>query len=76
VIRGTRISVSTVIMYLLFGEKPEDIVKNILPNLSMAEIYEAIQYYLEFRSEIETEIRNNTEEMAKNELDNSIGDVT
>ena len=76
VIRGTRISVSTVIKYLLLGEKPEDIVKNILPNLSMAEIYEAIQYFLEFNTEIEMEIRNNTEEIAKTELGNSIGDVT
>lgn len=62
VIRGTRISVGTIISYLLMGEKPKTIIEEILPNVSLLQIIDAIKYYQTYKSEINNEINENTED--------------
>ena len=67
-IRGTRVMVSTIINYLLMGETPQTIVEDILPHLNLAQIRDAIQYYSAFKTEIDQERRENTEEAGREYL--------
>ena len=62
VIKGTRVSVSVVVGYLRLGETPESLVKNILPHLTLAQLYDALSYYHDHQAEIEQELAENTEE--------------
>lgn len=73
-IRGTRVMVSTVIEYLLMGEKPKVIVENILPHLTLAQIYDAIQYYSAYKTQIDQERRENTEEAGQKYLQEKLGE--
>ena len=62
VIKGTRIPVSIIIGYFRIGETPESLVKNILPHLTLAQVYDALSYYHDHQAEIEQELAENTEE--------------
>ncbi|MFQ5594057.1 MAG: DUF433 domain-containing protein [Anaerolineae bacterium] len=61
-IKGTRVPVSIIIGYLRIGETPESLADNILPHLTLAQIYDALSYYHDHRDEIEQEMLENTEE--------------
>jgi uncharacterized protein (DUF433 family) len=64
-IKGTRIPVSVIVSYLRLGETPESLVENILPHLTLAQVYDALSYYHDHRSEIEQEVSENTEEAGR-----------
>ena len=64
-IRGTRVPVSIIVGYLRAGETPESLVKNILPHLTLAQVYDALSYYHDHQDEIEQELLENTEEWAR-----------
>jgi uncharacterized protein (DUF433 family) len=74
VLRGTHVPVSVVIGYLLAGETPSTISDKILPHVSIQQIHDAIQYYQAFRSQIDEERRENTEEAGRKTLRESLGD--
>jgi uncharacterized protein (DUF433 family) len=73
-IKGTRIPVSIIIGYLRLGETPESLVGNILPQLSLAQIYDALSYYHDHREEIEQEISQNNEEHSRAYLRQHLGE--
>ncbi len=69
VIAGTRFPVRSVIFYVLkIGFTPEEIVEK-FPHLSLAQIYDALAYYYDNRSEIEQDIMENTEETVRGTKD-------
>ena len=74
VIRGTRILVSTIIGYLLMGETPTTIVQKILPHLTLAQVRDAILYYSAFKTRIDEERRENTEEAGRKYLRETLGE--
>jgi len=74
VIRGTRIPVSIIIGYLRTGETPESLVKNILPNLTLAQVHDALSYYYDHQAEIEQELAENTEEHGRAYLREHLGE--
>jgi uncharacterized protein (DUF433 family) len=74
VIRGTRVMVSTIIEYLLMGETPETITKNILPHLTLPQIEDAQKYYSYYKDEIDKERSENTEEAGRKYLRESLGE--
>jgi hypothetical protein len=41
------------------------LVANILPRLTLAQVYDALSYYHDHRDEIEQELRENTEEYGR-----------
>lgn len=45
VVKGTRVSVSDIVGYLRLGETPESLVNEILPHLTLAQVYDALSYY-------------------------------
>jgi len=73
-IKGTRVPVSIIIGYLRIGETPESLADNILPHLTLAQIYDALSYYHDHRDEIEQEMRENTEEHGRAYLRRHLGE--
>ncbi len=74
VIRGTRISVHILIGYLMIGETPEKIVEEIIPHITLPQVYEAIRYYFVHRAEIDKEREENTEEAGRRMLLERLGE--
>jgi len=58
-IDGTRITVRTVVMYVLHhGMSPEELLVS-YPHLNLASIYDALSYYYDNREDIDREIAEN-----------------
>jgi len=74
VIRGTRIPVHILIGYLMIGETPETITKEIIPHITLSQIYEAMRYYFVYRAEIDKEREENTEESSRRMLLEKLGE--
>ncbi len=69
VITGTRFPVRSVVFYSIkIGLAPEEIVEK-FTHLSLAQIYDALAYYYDNRSEIEQDILENTEESIRDTKD-------
>ncbi len=69
IIAGTRFPVRSVVFYILkIGLTPEELVEK-FPHLSLAQIYDALAYYYDNRSEIEHDILENTEETVRGTKD-------
>lgn len=73
-IKGTRVPVSIIIGYLRMGETPESLVENILPHLTLAQVYDALSYYYDHQDEIEQEMSENTEEYGRAYLREHLGE--
>lgn len=73
-IRGTRVMVGTIIGYLLMGETPNSIVKEILPHLTLVQVRDAILYYSVYKAQIDKERSENTEEAARKYLREKLGE--
>ena len=58
VIKGTRISVRTVVEVWRMGTRPEEIPVH-YPHLSLAAVFDALSYYCDHRDEIEMHIERN-----------------
>ena len=74
VIRGTRIPVHILIGYLMIGETPETITKEIIPHITLSQVYEAMRYYFVHRAEIDKEQEENTEEASRRLLLEKLGE--
>ncbi len=74
IITGTRIPVSIIVGYQQLGETPESLVKNILPHLTLAQVYDALSYYHDHRVEIEQELADNTPEKTHAYLRETLGE--
>lgn len=61
VIRGTGISVQTIVEQLRLGRNPELIVEDFDGVLTLAQVYDALSYYYEYQGEIEDYIAKNRE---------------
>lgn len=74
VIRGTRVPVHILVGYLQIGETPETISTEIVPHISLSQIYEAIRYYFVHKEEIDKEREQNTEEASRHLLRKALGE--
>ena len=74
VVRGTRIPVSILVGYVKMGETPESVVANVLPHLTLAQVYDALSYYYDHQGEIDRERAENTEEGARRRLRQQLGE--
>jgi len=69
IIAGTRFPVRSVIFYCLkLGFTPDEVVEK-FPYLSLSQVYDALAYYYDNRSEIEQDILENTEEIVRGTKD-------
>jgi uncharacterized protein (DUF433 family) len=74
VIKGTRVTVSDIVGYLQLGETPESIVHDILPQLTLAQIYDSLSYYHDHQAEIEQILAENNETRARAYLREKLGE--
>ena len=74
VIRSTRVPVHILIGYLLIGETPEAIATEIIPHISLSQVYEAMHYYLLHQAEIDKEREENTEDASRRMLRKALGE--
>lgn len=74
VIKDTRVPVSIIISYLRLGETPQSLVENILPHLTLAQVYDALSYYYDHQEEIDQEIAENTAERGQHYLREHLGE--
>src|SRR4030042_5225327 len=61
VIKGTRVSVANIAGFFLMGFGPEESQRE-LPHLTLAQVYDAIAYFLDHRDEINRHIQKDLEE--------------
>jgi uncharacterized protein (DUF433 family) len=74
VIRGTRVPVHILIGYLQIGETLETITKEIIPHITLSQVYEAMQYYFVHQTEIDKEREENTEEASRRMIRKKLGE--
>ena len=74
VIRGTRIAVRDIVGYLRIGETPESLVEEILPHLTLAQVYDALSYYHDHTEQIDRELSENSEEWGRAYLREHLGE--
>ena len=67
VIKGTRTPVRSIVIYHRMGSIPEEIQIK-LPHLNLAQIYDALSYYYDFKDEIDQDIDADSEEKIKQEF--------
>lgn len=67
IIKGTRTSVANVAGYYLMGLSPEEIQRE-LPYLSLAQIFDALAFYLDHKEAIDQEIEKDKEDLVSKEF--------
>ena len=75
VIKGTRIGVDSIVGYMRAGYTPQDIADDILPHLSLAEVYDALSYYEDYRDSIDAMMVANQPEAWRNRLIDEMGET-
>ena len=72
-IKGTAIDVYTVAGYSQAGYTPQEIAASLLPQLSLAQVKNALQYYADHPAEIDALLAENETELAKARLYRALG---
>ena len=61
-IKGTRVGVEVIVGYTQAGYSPREMVDDILPQLTLAQVYDALSYYEDHRAEVDQSLQVNTTE--------------
>ncbi len=72
-IKGTAIDVYTVAGYSQAGYTPQEIAASLLPQLSLEQVQNALQYYADHPAEIDALLAENETELAKARLYRALG---
>ena len=67
IIRGTRTSIANIAGYYLMGLTPEETQRE-LPHLSLAQIFDALAFYLDHRETINRELQKDKEEIVSRDF--------
>ncbi|MCB8951946.1 MAG: DUF433 domain-containing protein [Ardenticatenales bacterium] len=73
VVRGTRVGVDVVVGYHQAGYTPEQIAAEMLPQLHLAQVYDALSYYEERRELLDAEMLAHTAEAWQDRLMQEMG---
>jgi len=73
VVRGTRIGIDVVVGYHQAGYTPEQIAAELLPQLRLPQVYDALSYYEERREWLEAEMAVHTPEAWRARLSREMG---
>lgn len=66
-VKGTRTTVANIAGYYLMGFTPEEIQRE-LPHLSLAQVFDALAYYLDHRDMIDWELEQDREDSVSKEF--------
>ncbi len=72
-IKGTRVGVEVIVGYTQAGYSPREMVDDILPQLTLAQVYDALSYYEDHRAEVDESIRLNTPEAWRDRFRQTMG---
>jgi uncharacterized protein (DUF433 family) len=75
VVRGTRVGVDVVVGYERAGYTPQQIVDDILPHLTLAQVYDALSYFHEHLDEIEEAISCHEVDAWQKQMRERLGDA-
>lgn len=67
IIKGTRTSVANIVVYYLMGLSPEEIQRE-LPHLNLAQVFDALAYYLDHRETIDQGLERDREEIVSKQF--------
>jgi uncharacterized protein (DUF433 family) len=73
VIKGTRIGIDVIAGYSLAGHSAQEIADDILPHLTLAQVYDALSYYEDHRSIMEEMLQANRPEVWRERLQHEMG---
>lgn len=73
VVRGTRIGVDVIVGYVQAGATPQEVAQEILPALTLAQVYDALSYYEDQRSLLDRDMEANTTTAWQNRLQEQMG---
>ena len=73
VIKGTRIGIDVIVGYSQAGYAPRELVETILPQLTLAQIYDALSYYEDHRADVDRSLQANTPDVWRNALQQRLG---
>lgn len=73
-IKGTRVTVNNIVAYTRLGETPESMTQEIMPHLTLAQVYDALSYYHDHRAEIDYELATYTEEWGRKYMRERLGE--
>ena len=74
VLKGTRIGVDVVVGYTRAGYTPQEIAAEILPQLSLAQVYDALGYYEDNRESMDADMAAHTPEAWQARLRQEMGE--
>lgn len=64
-VRGTGVSVQTIVEQTRLGQSPQQIVEDFAGTLTLPQVYDALSYYYEHEGEIDQSIMDNREALWK-----------
>ena len=74
VVKGTRTGVDAVVGYRRAGYTPEEIAEDLLPQLDLAQVYDALSYYEDYREEMDAYAASNTPEVWRTRIIEELGE--
>lgn len=75
VVRGTRVGVDVVVGYNHAGYTPEQIATELLPHLTLAQVYDALAYYHDHVDEVDAALEANSTDAWQERLRQRMGDT-
>jgi uncharacterized protein (DUF433 family) len=73
VIKGTRIGIDVIVGYTQAGHSAQEVVAEILPHLTLAQVYDALSYYEDHRALMDEIIQANRPEVWRERLQREMG---
>lgn len=74
VVKGTRVGIDVIAGYIQAGHAPREIVESILPDLTLAQVYDALSYYEDHRAEIDRSLQANSPAAVREALKQRLGE--
>jgi uncharacterized protein (DUF433 family) len=75
VIKGTRIGIDVIASYAHAGYSAHEIADDILPHLSLAQVYDALSYYEDYRAIMDENLQANQPDSWRGRLQREMGDA-
>ncbi len=72
-IKGTRIGVDVIVGYTQAGYSPQEIATDVLPHLTLAQVYDALSYYEDHRAFIDSSLQTHSSEAWRERLRQRMG---
>ncbi len=73
IVKGTRTGVDIVIGYIKAGYTPDDLASELLPHLTLAQIYDVLSYYEDHQTTIDELLQTDIQQVWQHQLTERLG---